>query len=184
MERARSRYTILGISDGLFLGLGLALGISFFHAYSLTFASVLLVGVSGALSNMFATYNAETFTTGQQLAEYKEALFLEEYRPKKLAKVKEAKNIRYATSAFVFTLIGSLIVLTPYAVFYLTGGSAIITASLVSLVVSLAILGFIGSYHEAKLKNKIKSGLKTIGIGLSIAALSAFIGFALSFLLV
>ena len=70
MEKSRSRYIILGLSDGLFLGLGISLGISFFHNYQLTFASILLVGISGSLSNFFSTYNAENFVLGQQIKEY------------------------------------------------------------------------------------------------------------------
>jgi predicted membrane protein (TIGR00267 family) len=182
MERARVRYIILGISDGLFLGIGLSLGISFFHAYTLTFASILLVGITGALSNMFATYNAEMFTSGQQLLEYKEALFVDEYKPGKLEKTKHDKSVRYAFMSFSFTLLGSLIVLAPYAAFYFSGQQVILYASITSLAISLIILGFIGSYNQTKLNEKIMGGLKTIGIGLSIAILSTVIGFLVSYL--
>ncbi len=183
MEKARLRYTILGLSDGLFLGIGLSLGVSFFHTYSLTFASILLVGITGALSNMFATYNAENFATGQQMLEYREALFLKEYKPNKITKGKAKKNIGYAFRSFLFTMIGSLIVLAPYATFYLNGQSGILPASIISLAISLIVLGFIGSYNEEELHEKIMAGLKTIGIGIAIAALSTLVGFILSIVL-
>ncbi len=180
MERAKLRYTILGLSDGLFLGIGLSLGVSFFHTYSLTFASILLVGITGALSNMFATYNAESFTTGQQMLEYREALFLKEYRPKKIEKSRAEKNVGYAIRSFLFTILGSLIVLAPYAAFYFGGQNDIFPASMISLAISLLVLGFIGSHNEEEMHEKIIGGLKTIGIGITIAALSALVGFVLS----
>ncbi|MCL5101437.1 MAG: hypothetical protein M1348_02400 [Candidatus Parvarchaeota archaeon] len=183
MERAKARYTILGISDGLFVGIGLSLGISFFHAYSLTFASILLGGLTNALSNMFATYNAETFSTGQQLLEYKEILFLKDYNPIKLKKSKQEKSIRYATQSFVFTLVGSLIVLAPYIAFYFMGSAGIEPASITSLTMTLIILGFIGAYHQEHLHEKLKNGFKTIGIGATIALLSAIVGFLVSYLI-
>lgn len=181
MERARFRYIILGISDGLFVGLGLSLGISFFHTYSLTFASILLGGVTNALSNMFATYNAETFNVGQQLLEYKKVLFLEDYNPRKLTESKQKKNLTYAAISFLFTITGSLIVLAPYATFYVIGVTGILPASLTSLIITLSILGFIGSYNHEKLNDKLKSGLKTVGIGIAIAGLSTAVGLAISY---
>lgn len=182
MEKGRSRYTILGLSDGLFVGLGLSLGISFFHTYSLTFASVLLGGITNALSNMFATYNAETFTANQQLLEYKEALFLKEYNPRKLADSKRRRSARYAAMSFMFTLAGSLIVLAPYAAFYFMGQSGIFPASLLSLAITLSILGIMGAYHKKNLSDRIRSGLKTVGIGVLVASLSVVVGFAVSYL--
>ncbi len=183
MERGKSRYTILGISDGLFVGLGLSLGISFFHAYSLTFASILLGGVTNALSNMFATYNAETFTTNQQLLEYKEALFLKDYSPSKMTRSKRQKNVRYALRSALFTILGSLIVLAPYAAFYFMGQRGILPASIVSLAVTLIVLGFVGSYHQESGRDKLRGGLKTVGIGIAVAALSVLVGFVISSLL-
>lgn len=176
MERAKSRYVILGLSDGLFLGLGISLGISVFHSYQLTFASILLVGVSGSLSNFFSAYNAENFVLGQQMKEYRKILFAKEYNPKKITKLKKAKNLRYAEIGFLSTLLGSIIVLLPYLVYYTLNEKQSVTTSVISLILSLIILAFIGSYSQEEKAQKIKEGLKTAGIGLLIAAISAFLG--------
>lgn len=176
MERAKSRYTILGLSDGLFLGLGISLGISVFHSYQLTFTSILLVGISGSLSNFFSTYNAENFMLGQQLKEYKHVLFAKEYDPKKMTKLKKAKNIKYAEISFLATLIGSIIVLFPYLLYYAIALKDGITTSIISLLLSLFVLAVIGSYSQEEKFKKIKEGLKTAGIGLLIAAISALLG--------
>jgi predicted membrane protein (TIGR00267 family) len=176
MERAKSRYAILGLSDGLFLGLGISLGISIFHSYQLTFTSILLVGISGSLSNFFSTYNAENFMLGQQLKEYKQVLFAKEYNPKKMTKLKKAKNITYAEVSFVSTLIGSAIVLFPYLLYYAINAKEDITTSIISLLLSLFVLAIIGSYSQEEKFKKIKEGLKTAGIGLLIAAISALLG--------
>jgi predicted membrane protein (TIGR00267 family) len=176
MERAKSRYIILGLSDGLFLGLGISLGISVFHSYQLTFASILLVGMSGSLSNFFSAYNAENFVLGQQMKEYKKILFAKEYNPKKVTELKRAKNLRYAEIGFISTLLGSVIVLLPYLVYYALNARQSISTSVISLISSLVILAFIGSYSQEERTQKIKEGLKTAGIGLLIAAISAFLG--------
>lgn len=183
MERARFRYIILGLSDGLLLGIGLSLGVSFFHVYSVTIASILLAGFTNALSNMFATYNAETFTAGQQMREYKEVLFLKDYSPEKITRSKREKSIRYALISFIFTVSGSLIVLSPYVAFYSIGQSGILPATATSLIASLLVLGFIGSYNYNEMYEKLKGALKTMGIGLSIAALSTAVGFIVSSLI-
>ncbi|MGC8533249.1 MAG: VIT1/CCC1 transporter family protein [Candidatus Parvarchaeum sp.] len=176
MERAKSRYVILGLSDGLFLGLGISLGISVFHSYQLTFASILLVGVSGSLSNFFSAYNAENFVLGQQMKEYRKILFAKEYDPKKITKLKKAKNLKYAEIGFLSTLLGSIIVLLPYLVYYSLNEKQSVTTSIISLILSLIILAFIGSYSQEENAQKIKEGLKTAGIGLLIAVISAFLG--------
>ncbi len=176
MERAKSRYVILGLSDGLFLGLGISLGISVFHSYQLTFASILLVGVSGSLSNFFSAYNAENFVLGQQMKEYRKVLFAKEYDPKKITKLKKAKNLRYAALGFISTLLGSVIVLLPYIAYYALKATQSVATSIISLVLSLIILAIIGSYSQEEKRQKIKEGLKTAGIGLLIAGISAFLG--------
>ncbi|MCL4397050.1 VIT1/CCC1 transporter family protein [Candidatus Parvarchaeota archaeon] len=176
MERAKNRYIILGLSDGLFLGLGISLGISVFHSYQLTFASILLVGVSGSLSNFFSAYNAENFVLGQQMKEYRKILFAKEYNPKKITKLKRAKNLRYAEIGFLSTLLGSVIVLLPYLVYYALKATQNIITSVISLILSLIVLAVIGSYSQEEKMQKIKEGLKTAGIGLLIAAISAFLG--------
>ncbi|MCL4398396.1 MAG: VIT1/CCC1 transporter family protein [Candidatus Parvarchaeota archaeon] len=176
MEKAKSRYIILGLSDGLFLGLGISLGISVFHSYQLTFASILLVGVSGSLSNFFSAYNAENFVLGQQMKEYRKILFAKEYNPRKITKLKRAKNLRYAEIGFISTLLGSVIVLLPYLAYYAANAGQSIDTSIISLILSLIILAVIGSYSQENKAQKIKEGLKTAGIGLLIAAISAFLG--------
>ncbi len=176
MERARSRYIILGLSDGLFLGLGISLGISFFHSYNLTFASILLVGVSGSLSNFFSTYNAENFVLGQQIKEYGKIMFARDYNPDKITKNKKSKNLKYAELSFLSTLLGSLIVLTPYIAYSLLKIRKDSSASIISLIASLIILAYVGSYSIEKKKDRIKEGLKTASIGLLIAVISAGIG--------
>lgn len=180
MERGRAKYFVLSISDGLFLGLGLSLGVSFFNEYSFTFTSILLVGITGALSNMFAIYNAESFTSGMQLLEYKTFLFARDYDPVKLARSKHKKSLKYATESFLSTMLGSMIVIAPYLVFYSLSGNGVRLASVASLAISLVVLAIIGSYHHSGLKSKIKGALKTTGIGVAIAALSALVGFLLS----
>ncbi len=180
MERARSRYTILGLSDGLFLGLGISLGISFFRSYQLTFASILLVGISGSLSNFFSTYNAENFVLGRQILEYKRVLFAKEYNPHKITKDKLAKNIKYAEMSFVSTLGGSFIVLLPYLSYYIIRIKQNLTTSLLSLILSLFVLSLIGSYSQEKKIDRLVAGLKTAGIGLVIAAISAVVGIAIN----
>ena len=176
MERAKNRYIILGLSDGLFLGLGISLGISVFHSYQLTFASILLVGVSGSLSNFFSAYNAENFVLGQQMKEYRKILFAKEYSPNKITQLKKAKNLRYAEIGFLSTLLGSFIVLLPYIIYYALNAKQSVITSIISLILSLIILAFIGGYSQEERTQKIKEGLKTAGIGLLIAAISAFLG--------
>lgn len=181
MERARSRYIILGLSDGLFLGLGISLGISFFNSYQLTFASILLVGVSGSLSNFFSTYNAENFVLGQQIREYRRVLFAKDYNPHKITKMKKFKNIKYAELSLLSTLAGSIIVLLPYVVYYLIKEKQDLVTSLISLASSLFILSLIGSHSQEKRASKVKEGLKTAGIGLFIATISAVLGVIINF---
>ncbi len=182
MESGRIRYTILGLSDGLFLGIGLSLGVSFLQNYNLTLTSILLVGITGALSNMFSTYNAENYATGEQMREYKRFLFVKDYNPGKLADSRHAKSVRYAFLNFVFTLLGSAIVLAPYALFYFAGYGHLQEASVISLVVSLTVLGLIGSRYSSETIGKIKAGLRIVGIGIAIAAASSAVGLALSVL--
>ncbi len=180
MEKARSRYIILGLSDGLFLGLGLSLGISFFHNYNIALTSILLVGITGALSNLFAIYNAETFTTGQQMSEYGTALFIKDYSPRKITHFRHKRSIRYAVISFFFTLLGSLIVVAPYAVLRIIKESGIENASIASLILTLSILAIIGTYHQKTVKDKIKSAARTVGIGITIAMASSLAGLLLS----
>ncbi|MCL5420724.1 MAG: VIT1/CCC1 transporter family protein [Candidatus Parvarchaeota archaeon] len=183
MERAKSRYIILGLSDGLFLGLGISLGISFFHSYQLTFASILLVGVSGSLSNFFSVYNAENFVLGQQIREYRRVLFAKEYNPHKITALKRSKNMQYAEISLLSTLLGSVIVLLPYVLYYIANIKQNAVTSLISLVLSLTILGVIGSYSQEKRNSKIKEGVKTAGIGLLIAGVSVVIGIVINALI-
>ncbi len=180
MEKARSRYIILGLSDGLFLGLGLSLGISFFHNYNIALTSILLVGITGALSNLFAIYNAETFITGQQMNEYGTALFVEDYNPKKITHFRHKRSIRYAVMSFFFTLLGSLIVVAPYAVLHVIGIGGIENASIASLVLTLFILAVIGTYHQKTVKDRVRSAARTVGIGIAIAMASSLAGLLLS----
>ncbi len=176
MERARSRYLIFGLTDGLFLGLGISLGISVFNSYQLTLTSILLVGISGSLSNFFSTYNAENFILGQQIKEYQRILFSKDYNPHKITNTKRSKNLGYAITSFISTLIGSTIVLSPYIAFYALKIKQDTIASILSLIVSLIILSYVGSYSVEKLGEKIKEGAKTAGIGLIIAGASTVIG--------
>jgi predicted membrane protein (TIGR00267 family) len=176
MEKSRSRYIILGLSDGLFLGLGISLGISFFHNYQLTFASILLVGISGSLSNFFSTYNAENFVLGQQIKEYGRVLFARDYNPNKMTRMKKFKNLIYAEVSFLSTLLGSFIVLIPYIIYSIIGISRNFSDSIISLALSLAILAYLGGYHIEKKADRIKDGLKTAGVGLLIAGVSAITG--------
>ncbi|EFD92411.1 MAG: hypothetical protein CSMARM5_0088 [Candidatus Parvarchaeum acidophilus ARMAN-5_'5-way FS'] len=176
MERTKSRYIILGLSDGLFLGLGISLGISFFHSYNLTFASILLVGVTGSLSNFFSTYNAENFVMGLQIKEYGKVMFARDYNPHKITKMKKFKNLTYSEISFISTLIGSFIVLLPYLAFFFIKLKQNFSASIISLVISLIILAYIGGYSIENKKERIKEGVKTAGIGLMIALVSAAIG--------
>jgi predicted membrane protein (TIGR00267 family) len=183
MERAKNRYIILGLSDGLFLGLGISLGISVFHSYQLTFTSILLVGISGSLSNFFSVYNAENFVLGQQMKEYRKILFAKEYNPKKITKLKKAKNLKYAELGCISTLLGSFIVLFPYLIYYLLNAKQTINTSIISLGLSLVILGIIGSYSQENKTQKIKEGLKAAGVGLLIAVISAFLGILINVLI-
>lgn len=183
MERVSSRYLVFGISDGLFLGLGLSLGVSFLNSYSFTFVSVALVGITGALSNFFSVYNAENFVTGQRIKEYKEALFVQEYKPNKLTEFRHKKSVRYATTIFIATLIGSLIVLIPYLFSYGSAAQQIRESSIFSLVLALILLGAIGAYNSENTRERIKNSLKSIGIGLIISLLSALVGYAFSVVL-
>ncbi len=180
MERNRARYLVLSISDGLFLGLGLSLGVSFFNEYSFTFVSILLVGITGALSNMFSVYNAENFATGLQLMEYKKFMFTRDYNPVKLASSKHMKSLKYAAESFISTITGSIIVIAPYLAFYFSNKNGIRSASIASFIISIAVLGLIGSYSQHGSIARLKAALKTAGIGVVIAALSASVGFVLS----
>ena len=180
MERASSRYFVFGISDGLFLGLGLSLGVSFLNSYNFTFISVALVGVTGAMSNFFSVYNAENFVTGQRMKEYKEALFVREYKPNKLTELRHKKSVVYALTIFLATLIGSFIILLPYLAAYGYSASQIRTSSVISLVLALLLLGIIGAYNSDNTSERIKNAVKSIGIGLVISVLSALVGYSFS----
>ncbi len=181
MEK-RNRYTILGLTDGLFLGIGIALGISFFNDYSFTFISILLVGVTGALSNLFATYNAEEYVTGEQIKEYKRILFARDYNPRKIRHARHASSVKAALSSFGATLVGSFVVLAPYIISSAVSYGGIKETSVVSLLISLAILGYVGSRNKEK-KDRAKGGLKMVGLGLLIAMASSGVGLAVSSLL-
>ena len=178
MER-RNRYTVLGLTDGLFLGVGISLGVSFFNSYKFTLISILIVGISGALSNLFAIYNAEEYVTGEQIREYKRILFAADYNPKKIRRSRHMKSIKAAVIAFSATLIGSIVVLLPYIAASIISFNGIIETSLTSLVLSLIVLGYVGSRNREK-SDMLKGALKTSGIGLMIAAASAAVGFILT----
>ncbi len=93
-----------------------------------------------------------------------------------MTKLKKAKNIKYAEISFLATLIGSIIVLFPYLLYYAIALKEGITTSIISLLLSLFVLAVIGSYSQEEKFKKIKEGLKTAGIGLLIAAISALLG--------
>ena len=71
---------------------------------------------------------------------------------------------------------GSVIVLLPYIAYYALKATQSVATSIISLVLSLIILAIIGSYSQEEKRQKIKEGLKTAGIGLLIAGISAFLG--------
>lgn len=180
MERAKARYTILGLSDGMFFGLGLSLGVSFLHSYQITFASIIISGISGSLSNLFSVYNAETFIAMQQLHEYREALFEREYSPKKLTEEKRKKVVSYSEISFVSTLVGSVIVLLPYSFMFLIGIKNFSYAGLYSLLSAMIVLFFIGFAQKAKLNTRVKRGIKNAGIGFGVSVIAFIIGYIVS----
>jgi predicted membrane protein (TIGR00267 family) len=184
MERLKSRYSIIGLSDGLFIGLGLSVGVSFFSSYNFTLAATLLGGLTSALSNFFSTYNAETFATAERLQEYKHLLFLKEYQPKKLIKERNARSINYSFITFGFTLIGSVFVLIPYILASIYEVNSLQTAAVASFILSLIGLGVMGGYNSESSGKALRGALKTIGTGILISALSAAVGILLTTFLI
>ena len=134
------------------------------------------MGISGALSNLFATYNAEEYVTGEQIREYKRMLFARDYNPKKIRHSRHMKSIRAALASFIATLVGSFIVLAPYIISSAISFQQIRDTSIASLVLSLCILGYIGSRNRER-GERMRNGLKMIGIGLLIAIASSGVGF-------
>ena len=113
---------------------------------------------------------------GLQIKEYGKVMFARDYNPHKITKMKKFKNLTYSEISFISTLIGSFIVLLPYLAFFFIKLKQNFSASIISLVISLIILAYIGGYSIENKKERIKEGVKTAGIGLMIALVSAAIG--------
>ena len=93
-----------------------------------------------------------------------------------MTRMKKFKNLIYAEVSFLSTLLGSFIVLIPYIIYSIIGISRNFSDSIISLALSLAILAYLGGYHIEKKADRIKDGLKTAGVGLLIAGVSAVTG--------